>query len=279
MTWFRLYHEFITDQKVIELPEKLQLFLVKIWCVSSRQIERGTLPKIEVISKMIGVTKGKTSSMIRDLIDAGFIDEDVDTKALAIHAWRDRQYDSDDAAERKRDQRRRDMSRDKAVTVTVHQSTEYRETEKRGESPTPYLGSTANTSELEPFETEPPASVPLVNPEPYRPPTPEVLAVIQLADTLFPMMEFGRKADAASKHHKPEVIEEALRRNHKRGKAVNWSYVQGTINGLESEGWTPRRDAAGKAMPSGPKPYHHPPMYDRSKDPLFIRAQEMGISL
>ena len=278
MTWFRLYHEFITDQKVIDLPEELQLFLVKIWCVSSRQIERGTLPKIDLISKMIGVSRIKTERRVRQLIEAGFIDEDVATKALTIHGWETRQYESDDSTARKNRSQGRPEERPQNVPVTVHQNTEdriQRTEEKRGREPAKILQ--PDLGQDEPFIPPPDPSgehvIPMT-PKGPEPPKPEVLEVARLAERLFPMAEFGRWVERAAEHHSVAVIEEALRRNHKRGKQVRWGYIQGTINGLEEENWKPGMSGGGAVgTPTKPaeRPYNHPPKFDPKTDPIAQR--------
>lgn len=248
MTWFRLYHEFITDQKVIDLSPKTQLFLVKIWCVSSRQTDRGTLPKIDLIAKMIGTTKGKTSVMIRELIAAGFIDEDVETKALTIHAWETRQYDSDDAAKRKRDQRSRDMSRDKGrdshAQVTAYQSTEYRGTEIREEN-------TPLTPKGDGVVTQPKMDGSTFAPSlPAQPAfDPAAQKVAKIAEDLFPMREFGRKAADACKQFGPAIVERALRDAHaqelKTERRNHWPYVQGIMRRVEKDLTSPLPAPAG----------------------------------
>ncbi len=115
MNWFRLYHDWLSDSKVLALSDKNQLFLIKIWCVSSRETIRGTLPNIDVVAKATATTKGKCEAMIRDLIEAGFIDEDASTKALTVHGWSERQYESDDVTARTRRHKENQKERSRNV--------------------------------------------------------------------------------------------------------------------------------------------------------------------
>ena len=273
ITWLRLYHSIIQDPKILQLTPDNRWYYVGLLVVSSEQTERGTLPNLSEIACYLRVRKPKAERIVETLTAAGLLYKSSSDHVLRINGWDDRQHTGDNTAERMKRYRLRNALRNGSALDTDTD----RDTEKRGNPPASLFGSQANTAELdEPFETPAPEAPPAIKLPTYKPPSPELVRVIELAEQLFPMAEFGRKVEEAAKHHNPEVIEEALRRNHKRGKAVRWPYIQGTMTGLEEEGWKPRVNSQGVAIPSGPKPYCHPPLFDPNTDPFAIRVREMG---
>lgn len=259
MKWFRFYHEFLDDPKVLRLSEKTQLFFVKILCVSSKENDRGMLPDLKTISILTRTTKAKASKFVDELRSAGFIDEDVATQRLRVHGWETRQYESDGSADRMK--RFRDGKCDVTKTVTTSsprrpQNTDSRRqnTEKNEkESPTPYFGSVSNTAELEePFETGEPEAPPAIKLEPQKPLDPELVKLIEIAEDLFPMAEFGREVQRAAKTSRLKLIEEALKITHQAGKNY-WPYTRKVIQTLEQNGWKDPVDAYGYAPKVGEK--------------------------
>lgn len=100
MDWFRLYSEMKDDRKVLQFPPEIRWYYVVFLCVSSEETVRGTLPSVELLSIALRVRPAKVRSLIGMFKAAGLIDEDVTTKALTIHGWKERQFKSDDVNDR-----------------------------------------------------------------------------------------------------------------------------------------------------------------------------------
>lgn len=94
--WFRVYNDILTDEKLLSLSLDNQAIFTKFLAVSNLVNSGGTLPKLEVISKMIGLRIDKVRSAAKAMLDVGLIREIPGTETLAISAWRKRQYESDD---------------------------------------------------------------------------------------------------------------------------------------------------------------------------------------
>lgn len=271
MTWFRLYHEFTDDTKVLRLPERAQLFLVKLWCVASKQKERGTLPDLTEISLHVRLSEADTSEFLGVLKTAGFINEDETTKALTIHGWNKRQYASDDSTPRS--QRRRNghataMQRPCNADATPVQRPQITDTEAEIQNtPLPPKGEVVGSVEPEPFESEPDASGGFAPCIPMNAPVnPALSAVAILAEELFPMREFGRKAEEDAKFHGPVVVERAMKEAKatevSSGKRIgNWKYMQPIIERIKDEIRNPlsKRSWGESAEPKHGEPGYVPP--------------------
>lgn len=94
--WFRVYNDILTDEKLLTLSLDNQAIFIKFLAVSCLVNSGGTLPKLEVISKMIGLRIDKVRSAARAMLEVGLIREVDGNEVLAITAWRKRQYESDD---------------------------------------------------------------------------------------------------------------------------------------------------------------------------------------
>lgn len=119
MEWFRLYHSIIDDPKIVRLSAEMRWYYVHMMCVACRQSVRGTLPDVDDIAIHLRVRPARAAEITRKLIDSGLIDEDVDTKALAIHGWASRQRQSDDVNARVKRYRNKSVTlHDEACNVT-----------------------------------------------------------------------------------------------------------------------------------------------------------------
>jgi hypothetical protein len=98
--WFRFYSEVLHDPKIQRLPIKLRWRWVELLCLANLQEPRGVLPPLVDVSFSLRISKQEAMQTIRDLEDAGLIDEDDDT--LRPHNWDGRQFASDDVTSRVR---------------------------------------------------------------------------------------------------------------------------------------------------------------------------------
>jgi hypothetical protein len=161
MKWFRLYDTIIDDPKILRLSTELRWFYVAIMSVSSRQVERGTLPDLVDIAIHLRLSEDKTSKVIDSLIAAGLIDEDKKTQALRIHGWENRQRSSDDVAERVRNHRKNkdvtlhDRNGNVSVSPQIKTQRQITETETEKDN-TPLPPRRGNVVELSSSEDEPP---------------------------------------------------------------------------------------------------------------------------
>lgn len=100
--WFRVYNDILTDEKLLSLSLDNQAIFFKLLAVSNLNNSCGSLPKLALISKQIGVRVDKVRSAVGAMIEAGLIDEDVDAEGFTLHGWSNRQFESDDATARSR---------------------------------------------------------------------------------------------------------------------------------------------------------------------------------
>jgi len=112
MKWFRFYNETIDDEKIHDIAQKENQpfpFVLGIWAclltLASRSSQRGYLyiygKKPYTVGKLS--TKLKTNPTILDVLVKDFIDaEMIDLQGLVLHIthWEDRQFESDNVAER-----------------------------------------------------------------------------------------------------------------------------------------------------------------------------------
>lgn len=168
--WFRVYNDILNDAKLLDLSLDNQAIFFKFLAVSNLHNSGGTLPKPEVISKMIGVRIDKVRSAIRSMVDVGLIDEDPATQQLAMHGWGRRQYKSDNANDRQKARRERNLSRDKSPesqrdkTVTrVRAADAETDTEAEKSPPTPQGGRHAPVTVVDSGDPDP-TPPPVVDP-------------------------------------------------------------------------------------------------------------------
>ncbi len=100
MKWCRLYDEMIDDPKILALSLSKRWHFVELLCIANRQIPRGSLPDTRTISLHMRIRISDATSIIRQMISLGFVDEDPETKGLKIHGWNKRQFESDDTTAR-----------------------------------------------------------------------------------------------------------------------------------------------------------------------------------
>ena len=118
MEWFRFYHRVAHDPKVQTLPAELFKAWVNILCLSSESSDRWTVPNIEHLSFHLRMENGAVHRVLEALSKRGLLD--LIEGHHVIHDWDYWQADSDSAAERMREYRRRkkESLRNGDVTVT-----------------------------------------------------------------------------------------------------------------------------------------------------------------
>jgi hypothetical protein len=114
--WFRVYDTIIDDPKILQLSPEFRWFFVGILAISSRQKERGTLPKPEEIGLHLRIQRRRVESLIATFVDLGFIDVGRDGKSLSVHGWSNRQFKSDDITARTKASKERSRERSKGGT-------------------------------------------------------------------------------------------------------------------------------------------------------------------
>jgi hypothetical protein len=100
--WFRVYDSIIDDPKILQLSPEFRWFFVGILAISSRQKERGTLPKPEEIGLHLRIQRRRVESLIATFVDLGFIDVGRDGKSLSVHGWSNRQFKASKERSRER---------------------------------------------------------------------------------------------------------------------------------------------------------------------------------
>lgn len=148
--WFRVYNSILNDPKILGLSLDNQAIFVKLLAVSNLHNSGGSLPKLEVISKIIGVRVDKVRTAIASMVAAELIDEDKAESVLTIHGWCKRQYESDDANARSR--RHRSEKCNVAPYVAKHQK-------RNGAKTSPRAGATDSDSDTD--KKDPPFFPPL----------------------------------------------------------------------------------------------------------------------
>jgi len=100
MKWFRTYHDFIDDPKLLRQPIENRWYYFCLLAVASRQIERGTLPDITTIGIHLRISTEQANELVNEFIRCGFIDATQEGQRLSIHGWDKRQFSSDNVTER-----------------------------------------------------------------------------------------------------------------------------------------------------------------------------------
>jgi len=98
--WFRVYNSILNDPKLLALSLDNQALFIKFLAVSNLFDAGGTLPKLEVISKMIGCRIDKVRSAAKAMVDVGLLTEDVESQSFTVYGWKAKQFESDDASAR-----------------------------------------------------------------------------------------------------------------------------------------------------------------------------------
>lgn len=94
---------------------------------------------------------------------------------------------------------------------------------------------------------------------------PDIERVAKLAEELFPLMEFGRRAETDARSHGAAIVERALREASKTveasGQRVGWKYIQGIITRIERDVRDPpsRSRRLSAAPPPPERPVHVAP--------------------
>jgi hypothetical protein len=136
--WFRFYHDAIDHPKVQRLPGDLFKFWVNVLCLASRSDDRGLVKlDLEAIAFATRTTDEEAAAMIADLTRRNLLEEC--TEGLAVHNWENRQFKSDNVAERVAKHRQNaGANEDVTLHETLHPSvntdsdTEEKEKEKGG---------------------------------------------------------------------------------------------------------------------------------------------------
>ena len=111
MKWFRLWHEWGHDPKVISMPEHMQCRHIKLLCLR-RQVDTSTLSDEEIAAYMrIDMEALNETKQLFE--KKGFIDN-----GWSVLAWDFRNPQSDDGATRARKYRERQKKKKSDVTVT-----------------------------------------------------------------------------------------------------------------------------------------------------------------
>lgn len=138
MKWFRLYNEVYSDPKVQELRPELFRFWINIMCIASENEDRGIVPDVPKLKRLLGLDKPVIQRYLAALVDAELLsrrsverpstfvarsDDDPstfvarsdvdpstfvassDVDPLMPHRWDVRQPECDNAAKRKKDSR------------------------------------------------------------------------------------------------------------------------------------------------------------------------------
>ncbi len=114
--WLRLYDELLNDPKVQRLEPSLFKALINLWCLASKH--DGKLPEPADITFALRLSNEADATALTDeLLGLGLLDLGEDG-VLRPHNWESRQFksDRDKSAERMRNKRIRDASRDAPVT-------------------------------------------------------------------------------------------------------------------------------------------------------------------
>jgi hypothetical protein len=99
--WFRFYDDALNDPKVLDLPDDLFRFWVKVLCVASQH--NGKLPDNKALTHLL---RGRCDHVVRrmkELMTRGLIDNVGGV--LEPHNWEKRQYKSDLSTPRVREHR------------------------------------------------------------------------------------------------------------------------------------------------------------------------------
>lgn len=141
--WIRLYTDLPSNPKAQRLPGDLFKFWINCLCLYGK---RGYFPPAKDIAWALQVSEKITLRNIRDLIDAGLLDESPRDKgfenlivdAIHPHDWDDLQFESDASRERQKKYRDRHAKHNKAVTsdvtVTVQEQNRTEQIQSRAET-------------------------------------------------------------------------------------------------------------------------------------------------
>jgi hypothetical protein len=113
MKWLRLYNEVPEDEKVMSLHPALFRYWICLLCFASGNVPRGTLPPLKSVAYRLHIKPAAAKKVLASLIEAELIDEmavDGADPVLCIHAWDERQFESDDVTARTARHRRVKMT-------------------------------------------------------------------------------------------------------------------------------------------------------------------------
>ena len=116
MRWFRIYSEILDDEKVQMLSPELFRTWINLLCVAATR--DGVFPTVEKLAFKLRLSTHDMQSKLEDLVLSGLIDIRPDGH-YEPHNWQQRQWKSDDSAERVRKHRDRKRHCNDDVTVTV----------------------------------------------------------------------------------------------------------------------------------------------------------------
>jgi hypothetical protein len=109
--WFRFYNDALDDPKVQRLSGDAFKLWVNLLCMASKN--NGVIVTCNV-AFALRVTNENAELLVTEFLDAGLLDA-IDGESVTPHNWGNRQYQSDNSAERVRRHRER-----RARDVTLH---------------------------------------------------------------------------------------------------------------------------------------------------------------
>lgn len=124
--WFRVDDGLVDDPKVQQLPDRLIVAMLNLWCITSQC--GGNLPPIAEIAFKLRITPPKVTKLLSELRAANLIDDD--DEGTRPHNWKARQFKSDVTDPTNAERQRRYRNRDKTVTQTVTVTPTRAETEQ-----------------------------------------------------------------------------------------------------------------------------------------------------
>lgn len=113
--WFRFYVEAVNDRKLRRLPPETRWLFVACLAAARQSCIPGYLlvserdpMDVDDLMDFAYMTRKQVTEGISSLLDAGVIDVDPDLGAWFLPSWNDRQFESDNSAERMAKHRRSD---------------------------------------------------------------------------------------------------------------------------------------------------------------------------
>lgn len=125
--WWRAYDEAVDDPKLLLLSDRAHRAWFNLMCLAS--IGEGRLPERKVIELKLRLPPAKAQAVLKELIDAGLIDEDE--TGLKPHNWNGRQYKSDVSTERVK----RFRNGNRNVSVTPPETESRKQKEEKDDAP------------------------------------------------------------------------------------------------------------------------------------------------
>lgn len=116
--WFRVDDGLVDDPKVQQLPDRLIVAILNLWCITSQC--GGNLPPPAQVAFKLRTTTSKAIKLIDELRTAGLIEDDEE--GSRPHNWRSRQFKSDVTDPTNAERQKRFKDRHKVTERTVTKS-------------------------------------------------------------------------------------------------------------------------------------------------------------